>query len=177
MQWGTELGSGLNSFSPTFLPQDIQHGLPTSCSPLQTSPAWVLYMSYSSSGIECSKEGFPREPAAMWVPPWLHREVCSSIWVAGRLPSPQWASPGLQGVAAPCLDLLLPSFLGACRAVSLISHSSLSCCCAAVFFLESALQEHIQHHSWLSSGRNRSLLDLPFWKFKKCFDVVLRNMV
>lgn len=117
-------------------------------------------MSYSSTGIECSKGHSPREPAAVWALPWLRREICSSMWVAGRLSSPQWASPGQQGAAAPCLDLLLPSFLGAFRAVCLISHSSLSYCCAAVFFFESALQEHIQHHSWLSSGRNRS-----FWTF------------
>ena len=76
--------------------------------------------------------------------------------------APPWDSPGLQGAAAVCPELLLPSCtdLSACRAaLSHLSTLSPSCCSMVLFpFLKCALPEHTQHHSQLSSSSCGSLL-------------------
>ena len=97
-----------------------------------------LYHGAQPSGVCCSSTG-PRSPcwgsplavapsavsiAAPWALPWLPVELYSAWcpWAAGVQPSPLWASPGLQGTSALCLDHLLPSSctdLDGCRAVSL----------------------------------------------------------
>ena len=104
--------------------------------------------------------------AAPRAPPWLHGQICSARCprAAGGRPAPLRASPGLRGAAAACLELLLPSFctdLGACRAaLSHLSALSPSRRPVTLFpFLKSALQEHNQHHSRLSSGSSGSLLE------------------
>ena len=93
--------------------------------------------------------------AAHRAPPLLHGEICSTTyqWATGGWPAPPWASPGLQGAAAACLEHLLSlcTHLGACRAAALILLTPLpspSCCCAAVFpFLNLLSQRCSQYHS------------------------------
>jgi len=52
---------------------------------------------------------------ALWASLWLHREICSvwCPWAEGGWPVPLWASPGLQGAAALCLEHLLPALVPA----------------------------------------------------------------
>ena len=128
-------------------------------------PAFLLHHRLLSSGLGCCFGDIhglyllhASSTAALETPLWLHLEICKGQ------PAPPWASPGLQGAAALRLEHLLPSSctaLGTCRATSLplltplpqlLSHSSVSS-------LNSALPDNTQHHSRLSSGNGRSLLE------------------
>ena len=73
----------------------------------------------------------------------------------------------LHGPLLGCRELLLCTWSTSCPPSALtwmaaLSQSSLlspSCCCAAIFLiLQSALPQHTQCHSWLSSGSNK-----PIW--------------
>ena len=139
------------------LPKLILHRLPSGCSsnitpcygahPSGTAPAWVpMGSSFPSlpATLQLLSEPVPvwaqhgpchlqaSSTAALWAPPWLHVEICSvwCPWAAGGQPAPLWASPGLQGAAAVCLEHhLLPSScadLGGCRATSVPSLTPLS---------------------------------------------------
>ena len=77
---------------------------------------------------------------------------------------PPWPSPEMQGAAALCLKLLLPSFctdLGVHRAtLSYPSTLSSSCCSVALLhFLIYALLEYTQCCSQLSSGSSGPVLE------------------
>ena len=101
------------------------------CSTWAAAPVWTVPGGVSRGRVSSS--------AALWAaPPWLHGEICSILrpWAAGRQPAPPWASPGLQGASALCLELLLTSSctdLGACRATSLPFLTPLSKLLCSIF--------------------------------------------
>lgn len=72
--------------------------------------------------------------ATLQSPPWLHEEICSvwCPWATGAQSAPLWASPGLHGAAAQCLEHLLPSLVPAGLLLS-VSYSPLPAAVAQFF--------------------------------------------
>ena len=105
--------------------------------------------------------------AAHRAPPLLLGEICSTRyqWATGGWPAPPWASPGLQGAAAACLEHLLSlcTHLGACRAAALILLTPLPklLLCSSFSFLKSAPTE-VQPVSFTFSA---FAVVGPFWSF------------
>ena len=121
------------------LPNLIPRGLPTRCSSPNTAPHRGAHLSGTP----------PHGSSRMQLP----RPSRPTAWAAGGRPAPPWASPGPQGAAAVCPELLLRR--PRCpRGRSLPSLTPLSqlLLTAVRPFLPSALAQRTRRRSGLSSG-------------------------
>jgi len=135
---------GSSSPSPLVLLQAPLHGL-------QLWPGVLLW------GLSMGCTSFRTHPLLLHGCKW--RSLHVALMGAGGQPDTLWASPGLQGASALCLEYLLPSsaltLMTSVLFLSTFSHSFLSAVVAQQMFpfLNLLSERCSQHCSWLRSGQ------------------------